>query len=803
MMTRTSNYLLVLIFFLALQTAAAQQSYTSGQPADGLMQRVRGLVLDAESRQPLPGVTVTLLPDRKTGTVTDAQGYFTIDRVPVGRRSFQFSLTGFDTYTVSEALVISGKELELNIFMKESLHQLQEVTVTAGKDKTRAQNEFATLSARSFSVEETRRYAASFADPARMVMNFPGVSNNGDMDNSIVVRGNSPKGVLWRLEGIEIPNPNHFSALGTSGGAISMLNANVLGNSDFYTGAFPAEFGNALSGVFDLSFRNGNTERREHTVQVGALGVELATEGPFREGKKASYLVNYRYSTLALLGRFLNLGGVQPEYQDAAFKLNFPTEKAGSFSVFGLGGYNYAHQSAVTDSARWHEEDEENFLYEARGMTGVAGVSHQYFLDRNTYIRTILSASYTRYAEDMDTLNPAGAYRRDPVGHTFFSNTAYRMSVLYNRKLSARHTVRAGVNGQQLGYDMDYSYYNGDEEQWKNILSGNGGTQFYQGYLQWKGRMTDQLTLGGGLHGSYLALNGKYSIEPRASASYDLRGHKLSLAAGLHSKPEHISTYLFQNAGQADVITHPNKDLDLLRAFHTVAGYETGLSRRLRMKIEVYYQQLYHIPVEKDTASSFSMLNAEDVYSLMATRQPLVSEGTGRNYGVDISLERPFADNYYVLATGSLYKSTYRDYKGNVYNTKFNRGHQVNLIGGREFRLRSDGRRIVGLNGKLLWSGGMRESVIDIDRSIRNRETAYVPGQYFTRQAPAYFRADAGVYYKYNTRKATHTIQLDIQNLTNRENYYLSYFDSRTGSIKKVNQLGILPNISYRIDFHR
>ena len=187
--------------------------------------------------------------------------------------------------------------------MIESLHKLDEVTIKASSNRTRPLNEFASISARSFSVEETRRYAASVADPARMVMNFPGVTNSGD-DNSIVVRGNSPKGVLWRLEGIEIPNPNHFSALGSSGGSISMLNANVLGNSDFYTGAFVPEIGNALSGAFDLNFRNGNTERYEHTVQVGVLGVELATEGPFKKGGKASYLVKLPLFNLCIARKF-------------------------------------------------------------------------------------------------------------------------------------------------------------------------------------------------------------------------------------------------------------------------------------------------------------------------------------------------------------------------------------------------------------------------------------------------------------------------------------------------------------------
>ncbi|HYD22458.1 MAG TPA: TonB-dependent receptor, partial [Flavipsychrobacter sp.] len=393
-------------------------------------------------------------------------------------------------------------------------------------------------------------------------------------------------------------------------------------------------------------------------------------------------------------------------------------------------------------------------------------------------------------------------YQSNPIEHTTFTNNALRASVYYNEKLNARHTFRTGVIAHQIGYDFAYQYYNSQEKLWKNVISSTGNTQFYQAYLQWKSRLADKLTLIGGVHGSYLALNGKYSIEPRASLVYQLNNSKISLAAGLHSKPEHISTYMFQNTAQGAANTYPNKNLDLLRAFHGVAGYDVTVLKKLRIKTEVYYQKLYNIPVEKDAASGFSIINAENIYSLLETKQPLVSEGTGENYGIDLSIERPFANGYYVLATGSLFTSTYTNYAGDRYNTRYNRGHQVNIIAGKEFKLNANGKSIIGLNGKILYSGGLRESKIDTDASILNGKQMIVPGQFFTEKAPYYFRADASIYYKKNGRKSTHTVQLDVQNLSNRENYFFSYFDSKNGMVKRVNQLGIIPTISYRIDFH-
>ncbi|HEY1032345.1 MAG TPA: carboxypeptidase regulatory-like domain-containing protein [Flavipsychrobacter sp.] len=789
-------------YHAAAQTETIEQTIT---PTKVLKQNVRGRVIDAESKQPMVGVVVVLQSNNTLNAITDDNGYFTISNVPVGRQSFIFQMAGFDTYTASEVMVISGKELELNASMVESLHKLDEVTVSANKDRVRPLNEFAAISARSFSVEETRRYAASFADPARMVMNFPGVSNGGDMDNGVVVRGNSPKGVLWKLEGIEIPNPNHFAGLGATGGAISMLNANTLGTSDFYTGAFVPEIGNALSGAFDLNLRNGNSERYEHTVQIGTLGAEIATEGPFKKGSKASYILNYRYSTLAILEPFIKLGGMIPKYQDGSFKVNLPTKKAGTFTLFGLGGHNVAAQNAVADSSKWfkdEENDENNVSYNNKGTMAVAGLSHQYFLNKDAYIKTIISGSTDRSIQSADTLNPGDAYKEVPVQNSTLKNTALRVSVMYNQKLSARNTIRAGVIGQQWAYDFSMRIYYSNEKQWKDLLSSDGNTQFYQGYVQWKSRVTDKITTVAGMHASYLALNGKYTVEPRASATYQMRKSKVTLAAGLHSKPEHISTYFYQNAVVGDNITHPNKNLDMQRAFHTVAGYEISLPLKLRLKLEAYYQYLYDVPVEKDSSSAFSIINANDIYSLMRTKKELVNDGTGRNYGIDISLERPFANNYYVIATGSVFNSTFTTYKGERYSTQYNRGYQMNLIGGKEFKLSANGRRVIGLNGKVLYSGGLRESPIDLQKSIQSKEMEAVPGLYYTKQAPAYFRADATLYYKINNKRATHTIQFEVQNLTNRENYYFSYYDDRTQSIKRVNQLGILPNLSYRIDFH-
>lgn len=767
-------------------------------PAQDLLQTVHGIVTDADSKSPLPGVVVVLAANQQTNAITDSNGYFELSRVPVGRQSFLFVMAGYDKHTETNVMVTSGKEPELNVSLTEGLQQLKEVSIRAVKDRSRPLNDFATLSARSFSVEDTKRFAASVSDPARMALNFAGVSNNGDLENDIVVRGNSPKGVLWRLEGIEIPNPNHFNDFGNSGGSISMLNANTLGNSDFYTGAFPPEIGDALSGVFDLYFRNGNKDRYEHTVQIGALGTEVATEGPFRKGGGSSYLIDYRYSTLALLQNYLDLQGIEPNYQDMSFKFNFPTKKAGTFALFGLGGYNKAIKNPPQDSSQW-DDDNPNFRLQAKGMLGIAGITHQVFIHKDAYIRTVVSASYDVLNKDVDTLNTQESYTSVPVEHAHLQNSAWRLSSFYNNKISSSSTLRTGIVLQLPGYDLQDNQYDYGSKQWKAILDGSGQTQFYQAYVQWKKRFTQRWTMVSGINASYYALNSKYSLEPRLSLSYQLRNSRLSLAAGLHSKPDHISTYLYHDNAVSNYF--PNKTLDLQRALHLVGGYDVALPLKARMKVEVYYQHLYHIGVSTDTNSGFSVLNAESMLDL-ANSGALASNGTGDNYGIDLTLERPFIDNYYILFTGSLFKSTYTAYAGQTYEGHFDRRYQLNIVGGKEFNFGRKGHSIFGANGKVMYSGGQRESPIDLAASQAEGKTVYVPGEYFTTQAKPYFRIDASLYYKLNRKRVTHTIEFDVQDVTNYINYWYSYYDARDGRIKHVNESGIIPVISYRIDFH-
>lgn len=766
-------------------------------------QTVKGMVFDKDAKIPLIGANVMLRAGEKNfGVSTDADGYFKIPEVPVGRFDLSLTYIGYEPTTLNSVLLTSGKELNLQIEMVESAMQLEVAVVVAKVDKNRPLNEMATVSARTFSIEETSRYAASLYDPARMAQNFAGVSSSGgsgDLSNEIIVRGNSPKGVLWRLEGIEIPNPNHFAATGNSGGAISMLSSSTLSNSDFYTGAFPSEFGNATSGVFDLNLRNGNNEKREYAFMLGALGVEAAAEGPFSSQSRASYLINYRYSTLAALEAIgLNPVDVLPKYEDLSFKVNLPTANAGVFALFGLGGRNNATFHPKADSTTWESEDE-NEGFSERQRVGTIGLSHRYMLSDRSYLKTVFATSYEGYKTDEYYLDLENNYQEIFEGKASFNNVNYRLTSSYTNKLNARNTVRTGFILSHMDFDFVAQFL--DDDTLRTYIDKAGNSQLAQAYAHWKHRFNDQLTLNSGFHYTHFLLNDAFSIEPRFSLEWKMApGRSISAAAGIHSRPEHIAFYFVEETigDEQRGVTPINQDLKLSKALHTVLGYDQQLGKNMRLKAELYYQYLYDVPVQTEAGAVGSAINTQDVWSVLGEA---ANEGTGTNYGIDLTLEKFFSQQYYFLLTGSLFDSKFTTMDGRKFNTRYNSNYQLNLLAGKEFKVGKKKNNTLGFNGKVLFSGGNRVTPIDLEASKKENETVFLEDQLFNKRAPNYFRFDVGVSYRINAKKMTHTISLDIQNVTNRQNVNLTYFDSDTGTLKTYYHNGLFPNFNYRIEF--
>ncbi|UOG75500.1 TonB-dependent receptor [Hymenobacter tibetensis] len=784
----------IFVFFLALLLTTAAN-------AQGLNQTIRGRILDRESQQPLVGATVVVL-DLATplAATADATGTFKLEKVPVGRHTLKVSFIGYEEQTIPELLLGSGKELVLNLGLTESFTSLTEVTVTGEREKGTARNEMATVSARSISVEESKRYAASLSDPARTAQTLAGVSgtSSGDLNNEIVVRGNSPRGLLWRIEGVEAPNPNHFSDAGASGGAVSVLSTNVLSNSDFFTAAFPAEYGNALSGVFDVKLRTGNNEKREYAFQAGVLGVEAAAEGPLSARSKGSYLLNYRYSSLALLN---NLGldvtgnGGVPKYQDLAFKLNLPLGRH-NLVLWGIGGLSSSSSRATRDSSQW-ERYYERFDDRSSSDVAVGGLTYTHSLNDHAYIETALTASGDRHAYQAYELSES--YNRVLDTEQRYENTALRASVLYNHKINAHHTVRTGAVLSRLGFTADNGFRDDDYGgQYVQFLQGTGHATTTQLYSQWKYRATEQLTFTSGVHFLHFSLNGNAAVEPRAGARWAFAPRQsLSAGVGLHSRLEAPFSYYTRVPNTTGGYTEPNRNLGLARAVHYVLSYDNQLREDLRLRVEPYYQYLYNVAISPDRASTFAALN----YGGGAPSEALVARGLGQNYGLDVTLEKFFTSQNYFQLTGSLYDSRYRAIDGKWRNTRYNGNFVANALGGREFKVGRANNNLVGLNLRLLWAGGNRYTPIDLAASRQAGYGVTLEDEAWSEQGPSYFRLDVRASYRKNRPHASHIISLDLQNATNNQNIFGRFYDRYSQQLETSYQTSLVPFLNYRVEF--
>ena len=769
----------------------------SDTDAQELSQIIRGRVVDIESQTPLAFATVAVITtDPVLGAITDDEGYFRLEKVPIGRHDLKVTYIGYESQMIPELMVSTGKEMVLTIKMKEQISELKEVVVKGYTKKDKPLNSMATVSARTFSVEEARRYAGGWDDPGRLVASFAGVTTENTRDNTIIIRGNSPKGLLWRLEGIEIPNPNHFANLETfGGGGVSALSALVMGNSDFFTGAFPAEYGNALSGVFDINLRSGNNEKHEHAVQLGTIGLDISSEGPLGKNKRASYLFNYRYSTMGLVKEVFpkEVKDFLPVYQDLCFKFNMPTKKHGVFSIWGLASDDHHNMKAEADSSLW-EMSEDRMDGALTQRIGGLGINHRYIFQKNAYLNTsmAISGDYMKYEAGMlgyDLIR----YENE---HANILNYKYTLTSVYNRKFSAKHSNRTGFIVDNMHYDILLMHAPIYDQGLITVSDEKGSSSMIQLFSQSKYSFTKRFSVNAGLRGHYFDLNNEWVIEPRLGMTYNLgNAQSVSLAYGKHSRLEPLILY-FVRVNDGINIYQPNRDLKVTKAHHLVLAYDISLNPNLRLKIEPYFQYLYDVPVIPD--SSYSMLNMQAEWYF---DEELINTGTGKNMGIDITLERFLKNGYYYLFTASVFDSKYRGGDGIQRNTRFNTQYVFNLLYGKEWIVGKQRNKVIGVNVRMNYFGGKRTTPVNDIASDLAQDVVFNYSRLYEDKEPAKLHVNATVDYRVNKKNHSRIWSLQMINLfLAKENYGL-YYNYKTSQVERFEFAVPVPNLSFKIEF--
>ncbi|MFT2011095.1 TonB-dependent receptor [Pontibacter sp. 13R65] len=811
-------FLIILFYLMAL--------FSSPVLGQTLSQTVRGIVTDADSQAPLIGAIVTVLGSNPLkGTVTDQSGSFRLENVPTGRITLVLSFIGYEPKAIPEIVVNSGKEVLLQLSMQESAVNMAEIKVKPNQVKGQALNEMSLISSRSISPEETSRYAGGlgFNDPSQIVSNFAGVANNPNGNNDIIVRGNSPKYMQWRLEGVQITNPNHFADQGGIAGGISALNNNILASSDFSTGAFSPEYGDVLSGVYDVKLRSGNNEKVESVLGIGLLGTDLTVEGPFRKGYGGSFLLNYRYSTISLLTKagITNVKG-NPNFQDGAFKIVLPASKLGTFSLFGLGGNSHALLDEVNPDIAETPGDR-SMLPGIREDIEIGsyllnlGVNHTLSLGKNSYLQTTLAHSKEGIKDQVfesnvkKEYNDAGEYVGEVVTnkHTNYISrlfkSSYRGALTYHHKIDARNKIQVGSQYTLFDYDYGQSRLVEDAEARVSLIDFQETIGTLRNYISWKHRFNEAVTLVTGVHNMNVLYNKKSTLEPRLSLNWQLNTtNSFQVGYGKHSTMESPHNYFAKVKQEDGSFTEPNHNLDLLKAHHFVVGYEKRFSDVLVAKAEVYYQDLYNLPVENKTNSTFATINEGPDFNYVE----LVNAGTGNNYGIELTLERFFKNNFYYLLNGTIYNSTYKTLEGKERNTPYNGKYLVNVLFGKEFvKLGKHQNKTLGLNAKAFFGGG--KNIIPLLRDEKGNVAVNPEQNQFWDYDKAYetslgslYRLTLSASYKWNRLKTTHEIYINLDNLTNAQGKLTEYYDSsKPGSVGHTTQIGFIPNLMYRLYF--
>jgi hypothetical protein len=758
------------------------------------LQTIRGSVADKSVKNPLPGANIELVNKSSVSVVADATGNFLIEGVPVGRQTLRISYVGYKPVVLQNILIESGKQLVLSIEMEEEVSTGKEVVVQSKPNRQKPLNEMAVVSTRMMSMQETRRYAAGLNDPSRIATAFAGVVSQGDANN-LIIRGNAPNGLLWRMEGIDIPNPNHFAKVGTSGGGISILSAQLLANSDFIISAFPAEYGNAMSGVFDIKLRKGNNTRREHTFSASTIGIDAATEGYFKKGYGGSYLVNYRYGFLTLMQQLgLKIGDAPTRFQDVSFHIHLPTKKMGSFSVFGFGGNSEQKTEASSDSIIWSNNPSNRTGRLDAAKTGMIGFSHSISLGKKTFLKTMYSANGYTYREEnsrLDKYNGPLIYTRN---NTFAESNGI-WSVSLTHKFNSRHLLKVGAYTSAKTFDLT------QRESVSNILrdkvKSSGDTRLTNYFAQWKWSPTNRLSFLAGMHAQQFALNKTSVVEPRLGMKWITGNNQfLSAGVGFHSQIQPLGNYFARIKIGADSV-QPNKGLEFSRAAHYVLGYSIAPAPNWNVKVEAYYQWLFSIPVSALVKNSFSLLNQDDDYAIAA----LNNRGSGKNYGIEITLERYLSDRFYMLSSLSLYESAYLPSDKIWRSTRFNSNSTFTFLMGKEWNLKGKRTSTFSIDCKMIYAGGVRVTPIDLAKSIAQKTTVLDNTRIYEDKLSNILRVDLQTEWKVQYGKKTGSLIAGVQNLFNRKNPVSQSYDPVTKQIKYNYLLGLIPVVGYKVDF--
>ncbi len=770
--------------------------------SQSLVQNVRGRIIDAETKDPLIGAEIYLVGSNPLiGTISDLDGNFILEKIPVGRQIIQGNYLGYQSIIRDNILINSAHEYYLELELLPGI-ELTEVVIQAYSRKQPV-NEQIISSHRRLDPEELQFHAATANDPGRLVMGFPGVQPSRDSRSDIIIRGNSSAGILWRLEGLDIPNPNHFARRGSSGGGITIFSASLLGSSDFMTGAFPSEYGNAYAGVFDMKFRHGNLFKNAQTIRAGILGLDIASEGPITKGK-TSYLANFRYSTLGILNAAgIHLVGPRTDnnFQDLSFKIFHKGNKS-YFSLWGMGGNS--REDFRPNDLPWSTYSDYT-SHKFTTLTGVVGATYNQIIDDNSYIQVNAGFMGQDILFRNDTLN--SLEERTVINDENYYSSRLTSHAFYKRNFNSKLNAKFGIIATKLFYQMSHSKWNRSTGNFETLIqsdSDNNATlqdsfgipHQFQSYFQFSYKPALKWTIHGGIHFlSATITQNNNSVDPRMGIQYTLSDKSsLNFSLGIFSSLPPPGSYYYLEQGR-----YVNSYLSFIKSRQIVLGFQQGLGKTLNLQIEAYAQYLWDVPVGNNPNEIYWSLN--DVQGF--ANQPLLSTGTGLNRGIEITLEKFFSKGVFFVFGTSIFNSTFKIPSNTMsFNTQYNSQIATNFTGGKTWAISENTFIEAGL--RLIYNSGHPITpVLSAYKELDGDKPVLDGNNPFSERVSYYFRPDLRLALRKNLNKSAYWLALDVQNFINRRNEdFIDYeFNAVQRNWEHRLQSPLTPLLTFQIDF--
>jgi hypothetical protein len=751
-------------------------------------QTIRGRILDAVTNAPIPSASI-VLSGKTDGIASDTEGSFRLEKIAVGRYELTAKCIGYQSITLQNIVLESGKETVLDLKMSASNTVLESLEVSSSTPSLSKLSRPETIN-----METLQRVPANFSDVGRMLTNIAGVASESDAANHFSVRGLSPNAMQWYLEGAEIVNPNHLSNAATqtdratqNGGGVSIFSTNVVERADFYKGALPTDGGNALGAIVDVHFRVGNDEHQETTLGVGLIGFDFSTEGSFSKKSKASYLINYRYSTVGLLAKMgVPLGDEASAFQDVSFKMRFPTKKMGIFDVFGMGGISenvFVHKKR----AEWlTQKDSQDITF--KNQMGAIGASHLMRLgETKTVWESVVVLSGLQNSRLSVGYNSAETLVRF---YDFKSiNRKLYIKTRLNHQFKAGYLVAGVVIKNEFVDDNDfyqYDYLKNPNSQDSEKSGGQG--MFYMPFADFSGNFGEKWSYSVGLRANHFTYINKTSIEPTAVLKRNLRDNE-SIKLSYSRQSQLMTPSFYFNPFWNSILTRADA-LDFIKSDNVNLTYNKQLTNDVQLTTSLFgqfYSNVY----------SYQYGNNYESWTLLDNLTPFGDygligiNGKAQTFGIEANIAQNHLKGWFWQFNTTLFDASFREVNATKSRSlEHNNRFIVNAYFGKEWTLGSRQNKFLGFGSRTILRGGNVQRL--------NADNFNTPE---LKQLKPYFRTDVNVYFKKNHRKWSSIVQLDIQNATNQENEQSYYYDRFLNKLTPQYQLGLLPNLSYKISF--